>query len=104
VLDGGAARARDLCARLGGEEFALVLPGTDAQAAMGIAERCARLLARAALPHLASSVAPVVTCSMGVATLVPGNHDEPGYLVDLADTRLYRAKREGRNRAVGGAS
>jgi diguanylate cyclase (GGDEF)-like protein/PAS domain S-box-containing protein len=102
VLDGGAARTRDLCARLGGEEFALLLPATDDAAALGVAERCARLLARAALPHEASAVAAVVTCSMGVATLVPGAHDEPARLVDLADTRLYQAKRTGRNRVVAG--
>jgi diguanylate cyclase (GGDEF)-like protein/PAS domain S-box-containing protein len=102
VLDGGAARTRDLCARLGGEEFALLLPATDEAAALGVAERCARLLARAALPHEASAVAAVVTCSMGIATLVPGAHDEPARLIDLADTRLYQAKRNGRNRVVAG--
>ena len=102
VLDEGAARTRDLCARLGGEEFALLLPATDEAAALGVAERCARMLARAALPHEASSVAPVVTCSMGVATLVPGAHDEPARLVDMADTRLYQAKRNGRDRVTAG--
>src|SRR5437763_2905462 len=102
LLDEGAARTRDLCARLGGEEFALVLPATSAQAALGVAERCARMLARAALAHAGSGVAPIVTCSMGVATLVPGSHDQPGHLLDLADTRLYQAKKAGRNRAVGG--
>lgn len=102
TLDGGAARTRDLCARLGGEEFALLLPATDETATLGIAERCARLLARAALPHEASAVAAVVTCSMGVATLVPGAHDEPAQLIDLADSRLYQAKRTGRNRVAAG--
>ena len=101
VLDSGAARTRDLCARMGGEEFALVLPATDAAAAMALAERCARLLERAALPHAGSRVAPVVTCSMGVVTLIPGSHDDAARLLDLADTRLYQAKKSGRNRAVG---
>jgi diguanylate cyclase (GGDEF)-like protein/PAS domain S-box-containing protein len=103
VLDEGAARTRDLCARMGGEEFALLLPATDEASALAVAERCARLLARAALPHEGSAVAAIVTCSMGVATLVPGAHDEPGRLIDLADTRLYQAKRGGRNRVAGGA-
>jgi diguanylate cyclase (GGDEF)-like protein/PAS domain S-box-containing protein len=102
VLDEGAARTRDLCARMGGEEFALLLPATDAAAALGVAERCLRLLARAALPHDDSAVAAVVTCSMGVATLVPGAHDAPARLIDLADTRLYQAKRGGRNRVAAG--
>jgi diguanylate cyclase (GGDEF)-like protein/PAS domain S-box-containing protein len=103
VLDRAAARTRDLCARLGGEEFALVLPATDEAAALAVAQRCAQRLARAALPHPASSVAEVVTCSMGVATIVPGSQDAPGALIDLADTRLYRAKAAGRNRVTGSA-
>lgn len=103
VLDRAAARTRDLCARLGGEEFVLVLPATDEAAALAVAERFARRLARAALPHAASSLAGIVTCSMGVATIVPGNQDQPAGLVDLADTRLYRAKAAGRNRIAGSA-
>jgi diguanylate cyclase (GGDEF)-like protein/PAS domain S-box-containing protein len=103
VLDGSASRTRDLCARLGGEEFVLVLPATDEAAALAVAERCARRLARAALPHAASSVADVVTCSMGVATIVRGSRDLPAQLVDTADTRLYRAKAAGRNRIAGSA-
>jgi len=103
VLDRAAARTRDLCARMGGEEFALVLPATDEAAALAVAQRCVKQLARAALPHAASSVADVVTCSMGVATIVPGSQDTPGALIDLADTRLYRAKAAGRNRVSGGA-
>ena len=103
VLDRAAARTRDLCARLGGEEFALVLPATDEAAALAVAQRFAQRLARAAMPHAASGVAGVVTCSMGVATIVPGSQDVPGELIDLADTRLYRAKAAGRNRIAGGA-
>lgn len=103
VLDDGAARAQDLCARLGGEEFALVLPATDETAALAVADRCMRALARAALAHAGSTVADAVTCSMGVATIVPGGNEEPARLIDLADTRLYQAKNTGRNRAVGSA-
>jgi diguanylate cyclase (GGDEF)-like protein/PAS domain S-box-containing protein len=103
VLDRAAARTRDLCARLGGEEFVLVLPATDEAAALAVAARFARRLARAALPHAGSAVAEVVTCSMGVATIVPGSEDRPAQLVDMADTRLYRAKAAGRNRIAGSA-
>jgi diguanylate cyclase (GGDEF)-like protein len=103
VLDRAASRTRDLCARLGGEEFALVLPATDEAAALAVAARCARKLAQAALPHAASGVADMVTCSMGVATILPGSQDQPAGLVDLADRRLYRAKAAGRNRIAGSA-
>jgi PleD family two-component response regulator len=40
---------------------------------------------------------------MGVATIVPGSQDTPAALIDLADTRLYRAKADGRNRIAGSA-
>jgi diguanylate cyclase (GGDEF)-like protein/PAS domain S-box-containing protein len=103
VLDRAASRTRDLCARLGGEEFALVLPATDEAAALAVAARCARKLAQAALPHATSGVADIVTCSMGVATIVPGSQDRPAGLVDTADSRLYRAKAAGRNRIAGSA-
>ena len=98
LLDDTAARTRDLCARLGGEEFAILLPATSPDAAHKVAERFARMLARAAIPHRQSPVAEVVTCSIGVATTVPGVHDEAAALVQLADRLLYRAKTEGRNR------
>jgi diguanylate cyclase (GGDEF)-like protein/PAS domain S-box-containing protein len=102
VLDGAASRTRDLCARLGGEEFALLLPGTDEAAGLAVAERCRRLLAREALPHGGSGVAGVVTVSIGVASITPGAHDQPGAFIELADRRLYQAKAAGRDRVQGG--
>jgi len=101
LLDDTAARTRDLCARMGGEEFMLLLPATNEEAAHAIARRFVRLLSRAAIPHRNSRVEDVLTVSMGVATIVPGAHDTPGAFLDLADTRLYQAKTDGRNRIVG---
>ena len=101
LLDDAAARTRDLCARMGGEEFMLLLPATNEEAAQTIAQRFVRMLSRAAIPHRNSRVEDVLTVSIGVATIVPGAHDAPGAFLDLADTRLYRAKTEGRNRIVG---
>jgi diguanylate cyclase (GGDEF)-like protein/PAS domain S-box-containing protein len=103
VLDGAASRARDLCARLGGEEFALVLPGTDETAALAVAERCRRLLAREALAHGGSRIADVVTVSMGVASITPRAHDLPADFIELVDRRLYQAKDGGRDRVQGGS-
>ena len=78
-----------------------MLPATDEAAALAVAARCARKLAQAALPHATSGVADIVTCTMDVATIVPGSQDRPAELVDMADTRLYRAKAAGRNRMAG---
>jgi diguanylate cyclase (GGDEF)-like protein len=104
VLDDAASRTRDLCARLGGEEFALLLPGAGALAAQEVARRCRKLLAQAQLPHGGSPVSDFVTCSMGVATIVPGAHDHARAFIELADRRLYEAKNGGRDRIVGGAA
>jgi diguanylate cyclase (GGDEF)-like protein/PAS domain S-box-containing protein len=97
VLDTAAQRARDLCARLGGEEFALLLPETDEATAFRIANRCRKLLSRQAIRHAESAAADVVTVSMGVATIVPGSRDNPAGLMAQADRRLYQAKSAGRN-------
>ena len=101
LLADTAARTRDLCARLGGEEFMLLLPATNEEAAHVIARRFMRMLSRAAIPHRNSRVADVITVSIGIATIVPGAHDTQGALVDLADARLYEAKNGGRNQIVG---
>lgn len=98
AMDGGASRTRDLCARLGGEEFVLLLPATDQEAARNVAERCRKLLARAELPHARSGVGRLVTVSMGVGTIVPGAHDDALVFLDRVDRRLYQAKSGGRDR------
>jgi diguanylate cyclase (GGDEF)-like protein len=97
VLDAAGSRTRDLCARFGGEEFVLVLPETDKEAALNVAERCRRLLSRESIEHAQSSVADVVTFSIGVGTIVPGAHDDPASFIDTVDRRLYRAKAAGRD-------
>lgn len=97
VLEAGASRSRDLCARLGGEEFVLLLPATDAHAARQVAERCRRLLAQRELPHARSGVGRLVTVSMGIGTIVPGSQDAPDVFLDRVDRRLYQAKSAGRD-------
>jgi diguanylate cyclase (GGDEF)-like protein len=98
ALETAASRTRDMCARFGGEEFVLVLPATDEAAALGVAERARKLLTREQIPHARSGVAGVVTVSMGLGTIIPGQHDEAGAFLDMVDRRLYRAKLEGRDR------
>lgn len=91
------SRAEDLAARIGGEEFAVLLPHTPLEGAMTVAERIRRAVAGARLPHDKSTVAAHVTVSMGI---VSSNADIPlADFVARADQALYRAKKEGRNRA-----
>lgn len=87
----------DLAARYGGEEFAIVMPGADIAAACQIAERLWAAIVALAEPH---TLVPdrIVTVSIGVAAMVPGQHVVAEHLVELADVELYRAKRSGRNR------
>ena len=90
---GAGLRAGDVLGRWGGEEFLLLLPGTAPDDAWAVAERLRARLHAAPHPE-----AGEVTVSLGVAGAVPG--DDLGRLTVRADTALYAAKHQGRNRAV----
>jgi diguanylate cyclase (GGDEF)-like protein len=98
---GCAQRAGDVLARLGGEEFALLLPASPGSGARVVGERVRAAVAALAIPHAASATAPHVTVSVGTATLVPNIGGERTHLMELADAALYRAKEYGRNRVEG---
>lgn len=87
------ARKSDLVARYGGEEFALILPETSLDGARQLAERTCQKVAAGAWPLRQ------VTVSIGVASWLPGM--SMADLIAAADTNLYQAKSQGRNRAVG---
>ena len=96
VLTEQLKRPADLAARYGGEEFAIVLPETDLDGALKLAEACRAHLAALALEHPVTN-AGVVTISIGVASLVPVPEYTPADLIASADKALYAAKAAGRN-------
>lgn len=93
-------RAGELAARIGGEEFAVLLPAVDAVQAQAAAERLRAALAERDIPHSASQVAPRVTLSIGVAQFDADTMDRFEALLHRADQALYRAKRQGRDRVA----
>jgi two-component system, cell cycle response regulator len=91
-------RTIDLCCRTGGEEFVLVLPSTDLEAAERVAERLRKAVAGNDFV-VSDDVGISVTISVGVATLGDAT-DTLDRLLKRGDSALYAAKREGRNRVV----
>ncbi len=89
------SRDTDLVARIGGEEFVVVLPQTDAHGALDAAERCRARVDSAGIVWEGQSLRASV--SVGVATFVPTFHTAAGDLLAEADRALYAAKRAGRN-------
>lgn len=103
ALGGQARRSTDLAARVGGEEFALLLPDTDAAGAHDAAERIRAAVAGLSIAHAASTTASHVTVSIGVATCQPNTTNQPRTfedLLDQSDQALYAAKSQGRNRVA----
>ena len=101
TLRAGATRPRDFLARYGGEEFVIVLPDTDERGVEQVAARCREALAEEAIPHERSKVAPQVTVSIGIGTIVPTADDSAVRFIEEVDKRLYQAKQRGRNCVVG---
>ena len=91
-------RAGDIVARYGGEEFAVILPNVSKETAIMLAERMRANVEALKLEHGDSSVADVVTVSIGVVSLQLGQHVSAADLIKKADDALYRAKEIGRNR------
>lgn len=94
VLLRDGVRQIDVAARIGGEEFAVILPGADAQAAFAIAERL-----RVAVRDAFADATVPITISFGIATH-PEHAETASSLVRTADEALYGAKASGRNRTV----
>lgn len=97
VLRQSLKRPADLATRYGGEEFALILPNTNAEGGVAIAQVIQQALHNLHLHHVSSAVSSQVTLSMGLASWVPQPGQSPTDLLAAADAALYQAKQQGRN-------
>lgn len=93
-------RPCDLVARYGGEEFIAVLPSTNADGALTLAEAMRAEVESLAVEHAYSKVASRVTVSLGVLTQIPAHNTAISHMIGAADRALYQAKRNGRNCVV----
>ena len=98
ALKGTILRPGDVVCRYGGEEFACLLPDTDLDGALQVAQRMKLAVRDLAIGHPASAVDQVLTISAGVAVRTPTSGGDAAALLALADAQLYRAKAEGRAR------
>jgi two-component system chemotaxis family response regulator WspR len=99
ALRAHCARPGDLVCRWGGEEFAVILPVTDAAGAGHLARELVQMVRALGLEHGKSDVSPCVTISAGSASAVPSDAGSAAALIEKADAALYAAKQSGRNRA-----
>ncbi|GGW92236.1 GGDEF domain-containing response regulator [Alteromonas halophila] len=96
LAKGSLSRPLDKLIRLGGEEFLVVLPETDHEGAVHVADHLRQTIYEAAIPHKPVALQRV-TVSAGVATMTSGSRMSSDSTIALADEQLYRAKDKGRN-------
>lgn len=90
-------RSEDLVGRYGGEEFLVVMPNVDHEGAEVVAKRIVDKIWNLNIKHEFNSGRGRVTVSMGIATLTPTSETNPQELINLADHKMYDAKKNGRN-------
>ena len=95
-----AARDSDIVCRYGGEEFIIILPGTDQEGAMAVAEAIRQQVAALKLVWQKKEVP--LTASLGVSSLIPQNslNQDQQIMINQADQAMYQAKKRGRNQVV----
>ncbi|AWB68273.1 diguanylate cyclase response regulator [Saccharobesus litoralis] len=97
TLQTSVARASDLVARLGGEEFAIILPDCDNKGAEKVAQRVINLLEQENIPHNFSDTCSHISVSIGICAQLPSVNTQAAKTCELADQALYQAKQQGKN-------
>ncbi|MCU0537265.1 MAG: diguanylate cyclase [Hydrococcus sp. Prado102] len=93
-------RSIDLLARYGGEEFAVILSNTNTEGATVVAQEIRDRVRQLKIPHQQSQVKDYITLSLGISTIIPDLNSSPEILIASADTALYEAKKQGRDRII----
>ncbi len=94
-------RPSDLVTRYGGEEFTIILPQTNLEGAIQVAEKIRQQVKQLQISHDTSTVTNVVTLSLGVSCCVPSQKLSTEILINKADRALYQSKAQGRDRVTG---
>jgi diguanylate cyclase (GGDEF)-like protein len=99
VLAGGVRRSQEFVARYGGEEFVIVVGSASMNAVEELVQCLHMHLHQRGLEHARSAVSEFVTMSVGIAIGIPSADCSPAQALEYADTALYEAKAQGRNRS-----
>jgi diguanylate cyclase (GGDEF)-like protein len=97
IIQDTLKRSSDFLARYGGEEFVCVLPNTELEGAVAIADQILQSFRQAKVVHKFSATADFITLSIGIAVSGPERVLLPDQLLSIADKALYRAKEQGKN-------
>ncbi len=100
VLKNFVRRPGDICARYGGEEFAIILSNTAIEKAVYLMNKLLDEIRELEIPNEKSPVKPILTVSIGLATMYPDSQTHEEELIKAADELLYSAKENGRNQLV----
>ncbi|MBF0203206.1 MAG: diguanylate cyclase [Desulfamplus sp.] len=98
AIEKALRRPPDMVARFGGEEFIALLPNTELEGALHIAEQMRANILKLEISHSASDVSDYVSLSLGVASCIPTHETKHEALIEMADKALYKSKTNGRNR------
>ena len=93
-------RPADIAARYGGEEFAVIMPDTDLDGAVVVAEEIRKAVRKLGIAHTQSEAGPVISLSLGVTTMTPDSEKSPETIILAADNLLYQAKEAGRDQIM----